>query len=95
MAALTPSAQPSQGRIFWTDPGHVAALTPPAQPSQGRIFWTEWQKGFMGQSLLLPEGNNTSQGPPPGGPGPPPLCLLELMAQDFLASYLPGSTIRR
>ena len=48
------------------------------------MLWTEWQKGFVGQSLLLWEADDSSQGPASVS-GPPPLCLLELKSQDFSA----------
>ena len=62
----------------------MASLTPSAQPSRGRMLWTEWQKGFVGQSLLLWEADDSSQGPASVS-GPPPLCLLELKSRDFSA----------
>lgn len=48
------------------------------------MFWTEWQKGLVGQSLLLWEADDSSQGPASVS-GPLPLCLLELKSRDFLA----------
>ena len=84
---VRPPAHSWEDREVRTQTGktcHMASLTPSAQPSQGRMLWTEWQKGFVGQSLLLWEADDSSQGPA-SVPAPPPLCPLELKSRDFSA----------